>query len=243
MTSSSFEPDASVQVLPTGAKIRQGSRSEIGRLLWGAETIDELGRREKVPMHHPELPRNHGRVRRVANAQREVEALLDEVDVAICADEVHLYVRVQPQVLGEDRSERRERCGGRQAEQSLRRGLELGDGQLRLLELSDDANAVLVVDAPHVREAQLPGRALKQAGADALLELGELPADRGLRHPKTRRRRREASALNHPRENEDLAQVNAHRRVRHTVQYTDGCVIVPKRSGRTSVSGRAGGAP
>jgi hypothetical protein len=36
-----------------------------------------------------------------------VEALLDEVDAAICADEVHLYVGVQPQVLGEDRSERR----------------------------------------------------------------------------------------------------------------------------------------
>src|SRR4051812_32879558 len=86
---------------PYGRENETGKPLQVGRLLWGAETIDKLGRCEKVPTHHPELAPNHGRVRRVAKAQREVEALLDEVDVAICTDEVDLYVRVQPQILGQ----------------------------------------------------------------------------------------------------------------------------------------------
>ena len=179
---------------------------QLRHLLRGAERLRDLRRGDETTPHDSETSGDEARVRRGTGPQREVEALLDDVRDAVRAEQVHLDLGEEPQVLREDRSEERERHGGGHPEQSAGRRLELRDGELRLLELGDDPNAVLVVDAPHVREAHGPRRALQESRADPRLELGDLPAHGGLRHPDGRCRRREAAALHDPGEDQDLVE-------------------------------------
>jgi hypothetical protein len=146
--------------------------------------------------------------RAVGDADGQVDVLVDQVDLAVFQQQLHVHRRVTAQELGHVRMDHRaaHRLGHRQPDDTGRCLVELtADLQHR----PGGANHVAATPIdllPRLRQTQLAGAAIEQAGAQGLLQARH--AATGGRRGQTQLagRRRKAAALHHPHEDGHLAE-------------------------------------
>ena len=78
--------------------------------------------------------------------------------------------------------------------------MQLSDGRLGLLEIREDAGAVLIEAPPAVGQAQTAGRPGEQLHPETFLERGDAPADDALADPEPVRSGGETARLDHGNE-------------------------------------------
>ncbi len=113
---------------------------------------------------------------RIADAHREVEALLDEIDHALGELDVELQLRMPG---GEGRDGRRQmtRAEGRRAREAQRaagRNRPGGHRDLGLLEVGEQLHAALVERLPGLRQRQPARRAVQEPHVEVRLEVPDL---------------------------------------------------------------------
>jgi hypothetical protein len=92
----------------------------------------------------------------LTDTNRQINALLHEIDIAVAHDGVYANARVIAHVTSDRASqmESRKTGGYRNPQRALRRGLELSGFALRLFELFQDASTALIISTAHVRQMQ-----------------------------------------------------------------------------------------
>jgi len=163
---------------------------------------------------------DEARIDQPADAHGGVDALLHEIDEAVG----ELQVDGDLRVAGEETGQRRrqvalaEQNGPADDELARRRGLEAGQGGLRLLDVAEDALAAGIVGVAALGQRQPPGGAVEQAGAELLLERGELPAHRGERRAERASGGRQAAGLHHAGERRHGREPIHRRSLSHILQ-------------------------
>ncbi|MNY21675.1 hypothetical protein D3C86_1552380 [compost metagenome] len=135
----------------------------------------------------------------VANADADVDALVHEIDDAVDKQAVDVHLRVAPQVLDHDRRDETAPEQHRRRDRQLpaRRQVCARGGQFGLVDLGQDAPAVLVVGGAGVRGTHQPRGAREQPHAQVGFEVGDDAADHRQRNIELARGRGEASAFHH----------------------------------------------
>ncbi len=159
--------------------------------------VEVMRRRAGHDTHIEQFARDQRRVLQVPDANGDVHALLDKIDAAVVEIEVEADLRVPFR----ERSDRlahvpyteRQRQGDTQCAAQL--AVLLLCRRLGLIEIGEDARAVLVEAAPRIRQVQRARRAPQQLHAEALLERRDAPADGRLGRVEPVCRRREAASL------------------------------------------------
>lgn len=162
---------------PGAGRDRDAVLLEVGGGLRGAVAGEVAGSAADDPAHRADPERGEAGIGEVADADRDVDALLDEVHRPVDEQRAGGHRRVGVEVVGEDRQDveppeqhrggDRERAG-HHAGVARRRGLGLGD-------LDEDAPALLDVAAPGLGEPHRAGGAGEQPGADRRLERRHRP--------------------------------------------------------------------
>ncbi len=170
----------------------------------------EVGRRpHQQDAHLAQGARNQARIAQVGNAQRQVEAVADQVHLLVGKVQVQLHIRVHRHEPGQDRRQprnaKRHRRGN--ADLAAQAGGSVGDIGLHRLAFLQDARGPLQRAAAGVRQCHAARGAVEQAGLHAALQ----PRD-GLGHRCLRQRQlgsgaRERSGLGHLRKNGPGLQV------------------------------------
>src|SRR5690606_41999589 len=80
-----------------------------------------------------------------------------------------------------------------------------------LVQVAGDALAVLEIDVAGLGKAELAGRAVEQLGAEPVLQLLHLAADRGLGQAQRARGADEAAQFDHLDENQGVVEIAGHR--------------------------------
>ena len=140
-----------------------------------------------------------------ADAHRDVEALVDEIDDAVGQLDVEAHVGM---ALGEfgDRGREIVRAEGDAAGEAQRAARHDSSGAGRrfgLVEIGEELYAALVKGAAGLGERKAAGRAVEQARAEVRLELGHVPRHRRHRHAEPVGGAREAAGLDDPGEGID----------------------------------------
>lgn len=142
---------------------------------------------------------DHGGVLELADAQGQVHALLDQVDLAV----VEVHVEDHPRMPGHEAVYRggevhqAEGEGGGETNASAQGVLGAGDGLLRLRQVLQQLNRPWVEGAAGLGEGEAARGALDQQGAQILLELRHPPADHRFSQSQAFRGRAELTRLNH----------------------------------------------
>ena len=137
--------------------------------------------------------------------QGGVEALDDEVERPVRGDDLDAQLRVAREHVGDDRGQ--EVAGGRrdgQPQHAARRLPVIGDDPLGVLELGADAAAAGGEQLADLGRAQVSGRALERAHAEASFERGHPARQRGRRDIELGGGARERAAVDHAREHHQV---------------------------------------
>ena len=123
----------------------------------------------------------------MGDAQRDVDAFVDQVDRPIEQIELGGDPVMRVEEVIEDRAQdlRSAHHGGRQGQQSARRGALAGDGNFGVFEIGKHAPAHRRVARTRLAQAQRAGGAMKQGHADMALQKGDGAADCGGRAAET----------------------------------------------------------
>src|SRR5579875_35042 len=153
-----------------------------------------------------DAPRDEGGIGELADAQGDVEPLLDEIDVPAGQLELHpdagMKLEEGRQRPAQDLHAELDRRA--QAQESRGRLGLLPDRALGLGDLREDAHAALVIEAPLVGEAHDARRAVEEPDAEALLKLLDAMADGRFRQRQPPSRLGEAAGIDHGDEACDL---------------------------------------
>jgi hypothetical protein len=131
------------------------------------------------------VPHDHARVGELTVANRQVDAVLDQVDVAPGAGELNGDVRIASEKLGKARHdvEPPEHRRNGHPDQAGRRGLAVTNQGLRRVEFVDQPQSGFVENLAGVGEGHAPRGAAHQLRAEVCFEGGDLFADRRLADP------------------------------------------------------------
>jgi hypothetical protein len=164
-------------------------------------------RHQDVPASAHPL-RDERRVGQGADAQREIEAAVDQVEQAVVEHEVHAHLGVGLREGAQRRHhvQQPERHRRVDAQHPARRGERPGGGLLRVTRRQQRALRVRQRGRPRLGQRQAPRRPLQQAHPEALLEPRHRHAHHRLRDPQPPRRSREALGLGHRREHGQILQ-------------------------------------
>jgi hypothetical protein len=128
-----------------------------------------------------------------------IDVLVEEIDDPVDQHHLHVDVRVGLEEFGYHRDDMQapEYDGRGDDQLAARRAVFAGGRALDLGDIVEDPPAGLEILPPGVGERHPPGRAGKQLHPEALLELGDLPADGRQRHAEATRGGGEAWGLRH----------------------------------------------
>ena len=172
---------------------------EIARLERRAGARKIGGRAHDAPANARDLAGRQSRIRQHAHAQRDVDALADEVDIAVVEDELDLELRM----LGEEAAELRhdlqagERHSRADPQPADKPGAGAARGELRLVGVRDRELRALVEYLPCLGRAEAAGRTQQQRDAEPLFELRHHLGDGGLADPQLARGRGERTRIDH----------------------------------------------
>ncbi len=111
----------------------------------------------------------------LADADGEVEAFADDIDERVADMHVELYLGIAGEEVVEVGGDVQPAEGRRHRhlQQTARLGVAATDEVFRLLAQAEDVDDALEVTGARLGERQMPGRALKQARPEAILELAD----------------------------------------------------------------------
>ncbi|EEF22342.1 conserved hypothetical protein [Ricinus communis] len=133
---------------------------------------------------HAQLARDEVRLQRVGDAQRQVDALLDQVDGAVAHLQVDRRARVAPQEFADGAQQLglRQRLRTGDAQQAPRRVSLVAERYRHAVRHLQHAAAAGQRKLAGVGQAQAAGAAVQQAGAGPCLHLRQVARDHGARH-------------------------------------------------------------
>ena len=164
----------------------------------------EIGRRPDDMGHHrPEAAGTQRTVRKLGDAQRDVDPLADDVDERIGQAQLHLDARIELHEVGKHRGHRLDAEGERRRDPDQAGGRAGGfeGGFLRRLAFAQDALGMLGKAAAAVGERQPARGAVEKRGAEACLQPGDRLGYRRLGHRQRIGRARKGAVLHHRGEN------------------------------------------
>ena len=183
---------------------------QIGDALGPARLAEVGARREQAQLGAPEAPRDQRRIDQRPGAQRQIEALRDQVDPTGRQHHVDLDLRVAGQKLGEQiGDEAGVVAAGGEPDRTGDLVAQIGHRDVGVGQAAQRRPRALEVEPPGLRQHQLARAALEQPHAQRRLERAHPAADRRLRQPQLARRGGEAAALHHPHERRHLVQIEA----------------------------------
>jgi hypothetical protein len=142
-------------------------------------------------------PRDQRGVGQLADADRQIVPLADEIDVTVVEVEVDLELGMPDQKLGDRRREvqvsERHRGGDPQGAPKL--ALETARRLLGFDDVGQDVSRPLVIGVPRFGEAQAARGAVKKAGPEPVFECTDPPADHRFSKPQPARGTRETLGL------------------------------------------------
>ena len=146
--------------------------------------------------HDP--PRDQARVLEVGNAQRDVETALHRIDLIVAQHELDLQRRILRHEICDRRPElqRAERHRRIDAQQALRRRLQMRDRLIGRIDIRQDAQRAFEIGLSVFIRAGMARGAVQQLDAEALFEFADIFADRRARQPQLPPGFREAAELN-----------------------------------------------
>ncbi len=145
----------------------------------------EIGRTAAHDATHRADPRrNEGAVRQRANAHRDVDAIVDEMKIAVGEHEPDIDLGPLLEKLGNDRQDMQpaKDHGRSDDEIAARRGMFAGGRALGLVHLIEDALRRRDIGRARVGEREPAGRPDQEPGVQTRFEFGNLAADRRQRH-------------------------------------------------------------
>jgi hypothetical protein len=121
---------------------------------------------------------------RRADADRQVDRLVDHIGVVVAEPHVQRHLRVAPHQLRQQRADGADRQGHRRghAQHADRFAVAAGSGVVGLVQRGQDLRRVLIVVAAAVGQRDAAGRAVQQGGAEAHFQRVDQPRDRGRGH-------------------------------------------------------------
>ena len=154
--------------------------------------------------------RDQPRIARHTEPDRQIEALFDEIDVAVRQAEFELDLRVP---LGEARQQGHQAKIGVErpdadAQHTARHFLVTGNGALGFGDLLKRALALLPIQLALAGQPDLTGRARKQTHAEPRFQTTDRAADRGWRQTEELGRRRKAAEFGRLAELFDAVELN-----------------------------------
>ena len=173
------------------AQLLRGLRRAVPRHVTGAGAHDAA--------HAADLAGDQVRLWQRADAHGQVEAVLDQVHLAVAERNIELHLRVGLRVGADDRREPvlavRER--DRHPQHALRRARHVASHLLGFLHVMHDLHAAIIKGAPRFRQAQAPGGAVHQPRAQVLFQLLDLLGDHGARDLQLVGGRRETATIHY----------------------------------------------
>jgi hypothetical protein len=198
---------------PCHAQRRQSG--EVGDRAGLAVARDEPRAADQRAARPPERPDGEVRVleRRKAHAQREVEALLDDIDATARRLDVEADARVVREVLRHDRRDLAQQQPDRaaHAHHAVGGGTRALDRRARRIDLGEHGCAVVVERLAGRRQREAARRPVQQLHTELPFEPGHAPAELRRRHAERARSGREAAVLDDLREEVQVVQVVGHR--------------------------------
>ncbi len=150
---------------------------------------------------HPlrQLARHQAGILEVAESQRQIVALVHQIQQLVGEVEGHLQLGKAHHEVVHQRGDAALAVGdrGRDAQGTLRYRLMAPHRQLRFVEVVQQLATVAIVDLAELGEPHLACGAQQQLGLQPILQLCHLPADLRHRHPQLARRRGKAPLLRH----------------------------------------------
>jgi len=117
----------------------------------------------------------------VANTDRDIAALLDEVDTPVHKVDVEIHLGVAREKVGQHRLKMTREGNGRcDAQATFWHGTPLSRDLPRLFDVFEKAKGTLVKDGAEISEAQAPRRAIEERCSEPVLERLDMLADRSL---------------------------------------------------------------
>ena len=146
----------------------------------------------------PNLRRDHVAVRQVADADRKVDMVFHQIDLAIAEAQPEIDLGIGFEKFDHDRQHMQPPEDDRRGNSQFapRRNVFARGGALGLVHLFQYDPARLDIGAPGIGQRDMAARADQEARVQMRLEIGNLAAHRGKRHAKTARGGRQASGFN-----------------------------------------------
>lgn len=175
---------------------------QLGRLARAAVALDIGARRAEDPAQAQQVARDRILRRPRGHAQREVDAVVHQVDQAVGEHQLDLQPGVRRRDDGQQGRDEVTPEGERRAhpQRAARALAEVAHRDLAAVHGLQCARRVAQEHLPGGGEDEPPGGALEEGGAEAAFELGDLLADLGTRAAERARRGRHAAALDHANE-------------------------------------------
>jgi hypothetical protein len=161
---------------------------------------------------HREAARDEVGIRQVADAQRDVDFLVDQVQRFVVEHHLHPHFRMARVELGQQRRDPFDahRIRGGDAQPTARAALQLADGALGFIQFACNALAMFVVDIARFGQPELARRAMQQLRAEAHLQVLHLAADGGLGKSQRTRRGNETAVFDHLDEDQGVVEIAGH---------------------------------
>ena len=172
-------------------------RDEIARLLRRAVRRQIARRRAQYHFDCIQFLGDQARIRQLAEADRQIDALFDQIDIVVVQAQVDRDVGIGDEIIGDRRRQlmRAERHRRGHPEQAARRGLKVAGGAFGVFHFIEDAQAALIVILPDLGGADAARRAIEQPHAEPFLERADMFAHHGRRHIEVPSRRGKARGL------------------------------------------------
>ena len=159
-----------------------------------------VGARAQRPADRRDPPRHQARIRQGADAQRHVEAVVDQVDEAVVEREIDVDLRKAGEEFRQRRREVQEAEAHRRAdlEPPARARLKLAERAVGVVEIGENAAHPLEIGAAGLGQVQRARGAVEEPRAELGLERPDVSADRRFRRAKPRARPRRTTGSRRP---------------------------------------------
>ena len=192
---------------------QRAMRDQFVRMLRFAVTLDVARAGVELRAERAELARDQqGGIRRIADAQRNVDLAGDEVERFVGEHHLDAHFRMARVEFAEQRRDPgdADRIRRGQAQPAARATLQLADGAFGFFEFARDALTVLEVDVARFGEAELARRAMQELRAESSFEILHAPAHCRLRQAQRTRRGDEAAVFDDLGEDQCVVEVARH---------------------------------
>jgi hypothetical protein len=184
--------------------------SKIVQILGSAPAAEVIRAGAEDPAGRSQSAGDKRGVPQLSGAERQVDALLDQVDVAVAQHQFDLGLVVAPQERLDPVAETAAAEGGRRGNPQGARGDRPGlvDQSVGRVELDQALAALRVIGPADLGQGQLAGGPVEQTHAQSRLQTADLAADAALGQPQGLGAAGETAGLHHPGEDRKRVEID-----------------------------------